>query len=158
MDLSSLKWLKNVKPHQGWAYCCINEMPIPEARIFRLHWRSNTDKSIHVPQKGDLMVLVQSAKATHIVELLDNVVYGNSEEEWSSYRIVKAIWMPPTGFDWSNLPHQKEAFGVDYLPPDGYVHNLSRTDQMFQFNQYWQPLGGLESFQNHLKKVLSSIS
>jgi hypothetical protein len=37
MDLSQLKWLKNVKPDQGWSYDKLSEMPIPEARIFRLN-------------------------------------------------------------------------------------------------------------------------
>jgi hypothetical protein len=45
MDLSQLKWLKNVRPDQGWAYEKLHEMPIPEARIFRLHWRSQDDKA-----------------------------------------------------------------------------------------------------------------
>ncbi len=81
MDLSQLKWLKNVKPDQGWAYNKLDEMPIPEARIFRLHWRSQDDKAnAQKPLKGDLVVLVQSARGTHIVEMLDDVVYENTEK------------------------------------------------------------------------------
>jgi len=45
MDLSQLKWLKNVKPDQGWAYDKLDDMPIPEAKIFRLHWRSKDDRA-----------------------------------------------------------------------------------------------------------------
>jgi hypothetical protein len=93
MDLSQLKWLKNVKPDQGWAYDKLNEMPIPEARIFRLNWRKDKDNA-QKPLKGDLIALVQSAKVTHLVELLDDVVYGNAEKEWGIYRVVKAVWMP----------------------------------------------------------------
>jgi hypothetical protein len=66
MDLSELKWLKNVRPDQGWAYDKPNEMPIPEAKIFRLHWRNQDDKAnAQQPLKGDLIALVQSARVTH---------------------------------------------------------------------------------------------
>ncbi len=156
MDLSKLKWVKNVKPAQGWAYDKINEMPIPEAKIFRLHWRNDKDNA-QKPQKGDLIALVQLAKVTHIVELLDDTVYENTEKDWGIYRVIKAIWMPPEKFDWVNLPHQKDIFGVEDLPPDGSVHDLSRTDRMYQFNQYWKDLGGLQGFQEHLSKLLTKI-
>lgn len=157
MDLSQLKWLKNVKPDQGWAYDKLNEMPVPEAKIFRLNWRRDKDNA-QQPLKGDLMALVQSAKVTHIVELLDDVVYGNAEQEWGIYRVVQAVWMPPEGFDWWNLPHQKEIFGIEDLPPDGAAHDLSRTDRMYQFNQHWQDREGLKSFQQHLVAILNGIS
>jgi hypothetical protein len=159
MDLSQLKWLKNVRSDQGWAYGKLNEMPIPEAKIFRLHWRNQDDKAnAQQPLKGDLIALVQSARVTHIVESLDNVVYENAEKEWGIYRVVKAVWMPPEEFDWWNLPHQKEIFGIEDLPPDGAVHDLSRTDRMYQFNQHWKDLEGLQGFQQHLGKILTQIS
>lgn len=159
MDLSELKWLKNVKPeHPGWAYDKVDEMPIPEARIFRLHWRGYNHKSnAEQPVKGDLILLNQRAKVTHVVEFLDNEVYENSEKEWSVYRVVKAVWMPPNGFDWRNLPHQKEILGIENLPQDGNAHNLSQPERMSQFNQYWKDLGGLQGFQEHLGKVLTEI-
>ena len=157
MNLSQLKWLKNVRPDQGWAYEKISEMPIPEARIFRLHWRSQDDKAnAQQPSKGDLMTLVQSARVTHIVELLDDVVYGNTEKEWSIYRIVRAVWMPPKESDWWNLPHQKEIFGVEHLPQNGLVHRVP-TDGMLQ-SQFWKDLEGLPGFQQHLSNLLTPIS
>jgi len=157
MDLSQLKWLKNVRPDQGWAYDKLDEMPIPEARIFRLHWRSQDDKAnAQQPLKGDLVVLVQSARGTHIVEMLDNVVYENAEKEWGIYRIVKAVWMSPKGVDWWNLPHQKEIFGVEHLPQNGLVHKVP-TDGMIQ-SQYWKDVEGLQGFQQHLSKLLTQIS
>jgi hypothetical protein len=114
--------LKNVKPDQGWAYDKPDEMPIPEARIFRLHWRSRNDKvNAQQPLKGDLIALVQLARVTHIVEILDDTVYENTEAEWSIYRVVRAFWMPAKGFDWWNLPHQKDVFGVEHLPQNGLV-------------------------------------
>ena len=157
MDLSELKWLKNVKPDQGWAYDRLNEMSIPEARIFRLHWKNQDSKAnAQKPVKGDLIALVQLAKVTHIVELLDNTVYENTEKEWGIYRIVKAVWMPPVGFDWSKLENQREIFCVKALPQDGDVHDL-RADGMKKFNQSWKDLGELQGFQQHLDKILTQI-
>jgi hypothetical protein len=159
MDLSQLKWLKNVRPDQGWAYANLDEMLIPEAKIFRLHWRNQEDRNnAQEPVKNDLIALVQSARVTHIVELLDDVVYENTEKEWGIHRIVKAVWMPPEEFDWRNLLHQKEIFGIEDLPPDGAAHDLSRTDRMYQFNQHWKDLEGLQGFQRHLGKILTQIS
>ncbi|MBW4465706.1 MAG: hypothetical protein KME07_09745 [Pegethrix bostrychoides GSE-TBD4-15B] len=132
-------------------------MPIPEAKIFRLNWRKDKGNA-QKPLKGELIALVQSAKVTHIVELLDDAVYGNTEKEWGIYRVVKAVWMPLEGFNWWSLPHQKEIFGIEDLPPNGAVHSLSRTDQMPQFNQHWKDLGGLQGFQQHLGEILLRIS
>ncbi len=157
MNLSQLKWLKNVRPDQGWTYEKISEMPIPEARIFRLHWRSQDDKAnAQQPPEGDLMAPVQSARVTHIVELLDDVVYGNTEKEWSIYRIVRAVWMPRKEFDWWNLPRQEEIFGVEHLPQNGLVHRVP-TDGMLQ-SQFWKDLEGLPGFQQHLSNLLTPIS
>jgi hypothetical protein len=159
MDLSRLKWLKNVKPDQGWAYDELSEMSIPEAKTFRLHWRSQDDETnAQQPLKDDLIALVQLARVTHVVELIDDVVYKNSEKEWGIYRVVKAVWMPPDQLDWWNLPHQREVFGIEDLPPDGAVHDLSRADRMYQFNQHWRDLGGLQGFQQHLGNILAQIS
>ena len=157
MDLSQLKWLKNVKPSQGWAYDKLNDMPIPEAKIFRLHWRSQDDKAnAQQPLKGDLIALVQSARVTHIVELLDNVVYKNAEIEWGIYRVGKAVWMPPEEFDWWNLPHQEEIFGVKHLPQKGIVYKVP-TGGMLK-SQHWKDLEGLHGFQQYLGKILTQIS
>lgn len=150
MDLSKLKWLKNVKhkkPDKVWAYNEPKEMPVSEAKIFRLHWRSKSQKAnAQKPLKGDLIALVQLARVTHVVELLDDVVYENLlddvvyenvEKEWSIFRVVKAVWMPPKGFDWNNLRHQREIFGVEHLPPNGRVHKVP-TNGMLDLGKIWE--------------------
>ncbi len=63
--------------------------------------------------------------------------------------------MPPKGVDWWNLPHQKEIFGVEHLPPNGLVHKIP-TDGMLQ-SQYWKDVEGLQGFQQHLSKLLTQI-
>ncbi|MEH2440477.1 hypothetical protein [Nostoc sp.] len=155
MDLSKLSWIKNVK-HQGkdkpWAY----ERPfmqIPEARIFCLNWRwpDPKDKThAQKPLKDDLMLLLQKAKVTHLVEFVDNEVYRNDSREWGTYMVVKALWMPPENLDWKKLPHQKDFFGFDYVVGDGAAHNLAEENKMHQFHQYWDKQGGLKAFQNQL--------
>lgn len=163
MDLSQLKWLKNVKHQKSdklWAYNEPEEMQIPEAKIFCLHWRGSSDQAdAQKPLKGDLIALVQRAKVSHIVEVLDNGVYKNAEaeKEWGIYyRVVKAVWMPPEGLDWYGLPRQEVAFGVKDLPPDGHIHEIP-TDGMRE-SQLWKNLGGLEDFQKRLSERLTQIS
>lgn len=101
-------------------------------------------------------MLVQLARGTHIAEILDDVVYENAEKEWSIYRIAKAVWMPPKGGDWWNLPHQKEIFGVEHLPQDGLVHKVP-NDGILQ-SQHWKDVEGLQGFQQHLSELLTQIS
>ena len=161
MDLTQLKWIKNVK-HKGddryWAYEP-KYMSIPEAKIFCLNWRSHKDKdNAQKPCKGDLMLLLQKAKVTHIVEFLDNDIYGGDRDEWGIYRIVKALWIPPEKFAWENLPHQREFFGFNYVVGDGHAHSLADSNKMRQFHEHWDLQGGLQAFQNHVHDILRKIS
>lgn len=159
MDLSRLKWIKNVK-HTGndklWAYDKPKEMSIPEAKLFKLNWRDHSGKdNATKPRKGDLMLLLQKAKVTHLVEFIDDELYGEGSSEWDIYRVVKALWMPPEGSDWDQLCHQRDFFGFDYVVGDGAAHDLSAENQMQQFHQYWDSKGGLAEFQNHVGNLIS---
>ncbi len=156
MDFSKVKWLKNITPGPGWAYQSTTDIQMPEAKIFQLSWKLKSDPSLSAPQKGDLMTLVQHARMTHIVEVLDNTVYGNGDE-WASYRVVQAVWMPSTDLDWNSLPHQRKIFGVEHLPQDGFAHSLDQPDRMERFNQYWGDKDGLEGFQKRLAHVIIDI-
>ena len=162
MNLDKLKWIKNVRHKNNdkfWAYADLDEMPIPEARIFRLHWSSNGESNnAQKPQKNDLVLLLQRAKVTHIVEFLDDDVYGNTQNPWGIYRIVKSVWMPFKQPAWENLPHQREIFGFDYVVGDGNLHSLVASNRMPQFHQYWDEKGGLKAFCNHLNTKLAEIS
>ncbi len=161
MELSKLRWIKNVKHqdnNQRWAYEPTN-LKILEAKIFCLNWRipehrANAEK----PCKGELMLLLQNATITHVVEFVDSDVYGNTPDEWGIYRVVKALWMPPIGFDWSKLPHQRDFFGFDYVVADGLAHDLAADGKMPQFHQHWDKQGGLRAFQKHLNSLLTKIS
>jgi hypothetical protein len=162
IDISKVRWVKNVK-HQGgdkdWAYNEIHKMCIPEAKIFRLYWKSCKDRyNAQQPYKGDQMLLLQCATVTHVVEFLDKKVYGNLESDWGAYRIVQAVWMPPEGFVWENLPHQRELFGFDYVVGDGQAHSLTSASRMPQFQKHWNSLGGLSAFQKHVDAVFTKIN
>lgn len=159
MDLSRLKWIKNVK-HKGddklWAYNKLSDMEIPEAKIFQLYWRDSSHKdNAGKPKKGDLMLLLQKARVTHLVEFLDDELYGVDSGEWRIYRVVKALWMPPKDSDWNKLRHQRDFFGSDYVVGDGAAHDLAAENQMQQFHQYWDARGGLTAFQDHVAKLIN---
>ena len=161
MDLSKLKWIKNVK-HKGddkfWAYDKAEKMPIPEAKIFRLNWRDySTVGNAKKPKKSDLMLLLQKAKVTHLVEFLDDELYGQGSSEWDIHRVVKALWMPPEDLNWDQLRHQRDFFGFDYVVGDGAAHDLSAEHQMQQFHQHWDSKGGLAVFQNHVGNLISEV-
>ncbi len=163
MDLSRLKWTKNIKPESGWAYKPERGIPIAmeltEARIFGLNWKTKAKNNAGRPQKGDFILLHQHAKVTHIAEFLDNNLYNNtSDPEWGIYRVVKAVWIPPSGKDWANLPHQDEMFGFNVSIWNGFARNLETPGNMSRFHQYWSSRGGLEAFQNHLDTKLAEIS
>jgi hypothetical protein len=76
-------------------------------------------------------------------------------KEWGIYRVVKAVWMPPKAFDWWNLPHQNEIFGVERLPQNGRVYRVP-TDGILH-SQFWKDVEGLPGFQQHLSNLLTSI-
>lgn len=162
MDLSRLKWTKNIKPDYGWAYQPERgtriAMEFPEAKIFGLNWKTKDKGNAGKPKEGDLILLHQQAKVTHIAKFLDNELYDTGDTNWGIYRIVRAVWIPPLGKDWATLPHQDEMFGFDVFIMDGLAHNLDTPDKMSKFHEHWSSRGGLAAFQNHLVTKLANIS
>lgn len=166
LDLSKLKWTKNIKPDEkyaDWAYQPKRRTPIamelPEAGIFGLTWKNIYEENASKPEQGDLIILHQRAKVTHIAEFLDNKLYKNtSEPDWGIYRVVQAVWIPPLDKDWYTLPHQDELFGFDVFIMDGLAHNLDTPGMMSKFHEHWSSKGGLKAFQNHLVLELAKIS
>lgn len=122
MDLIQLKWIKNVK-HQvsdkKWAYKYHNNnenKPILKDENFELNWRSSRDKNnAQKPNKGDLMLLLQRAKVTHVVEFLDDKVYEYDRNEWSIHRKVKVIWISPKKFLSNSLGRSSSSKRIFWL-------------------------------------------
>lgn len=166
MDLSKLKWTKNIKPDKNYADWAFKPergtrlaMELPEASIFGLTWRNIQEKNARKPEQGDLVLLHQHAKVTHIAEFIDSKLYNNiSESDWGIYRVVRAVWTPPPGKDWATLPHQDEMFGFDIFIMDGLAHSLDTPSAMSKFHHHWSGKGGLVAFQKHLATELDKIS
>ncbi|MEH2196778.1 hypothetical protein [Nostoc sp.] len=93
MDLTQLKWTKNVN-HQGddkyWAYQNID----PDLNIFRLNWKTEQAENARKPEEGELILLRQRAKVTHIVKLLNNTLYEEpTDGEFGISRLVQVLWI-----------------------------------------------------------------
>jgi len=101
---AKILYIKNVKDPQHWAYS-LDRMQQPESRTFELMWRSGSH-GFQTPSAGDLMILHQRAKVTHVVEFLDDEIRKTST---GAFRWVRAVWMPEN--DWNLLPHQKAILG-----------------------------------------------
>jgi hypothetical protein len=97
MDLNGLIWTKNVKPLNGepWAYENIPNIH-PELKIFALHWRNSKCRdeiNAKAPQEGELMILRQRSKVTHIVQMLNKQLYPdkNAGDKFNIYRLVQVV-------------------------------------------------------------------
>jgi hypothetical protein len=146
MDLTKLKWTKNVNHSDTkWAYQDIDL----KSKVFYLHWTSNSCDNARKPQEQDLIVIRQRSKVTHIVEILNNVLYEEEvEKSWIS-RLVRVIWMAEL---WSEPPNQDDLFGYKINFPSGKAIHLENSAN---FNQYWGDKGGIFAFQKHIKKKLN---
>ncbi|QLE39998.1 hypothetical protein FD723_05660 [Nostoc sp. C052] len=147
MNLTELKWTKNVN-HQGddkdWAYQNID----PDLNIFQLNWKTEQAKNALKPEKGELILLRQRAKVTHIVKLLNKTLYEEpADGEFSISRRVQVVWIA----DFSSVPPQQDmVFGYHVHLQGGKVIRLETPT----LNKHWISRGGLVGFQNHVLKAL----
>jgi hypothetical protein len=145
MDLTKLKWTKNVNhPERYWAYSYedINF----NSKVFYLHWTEDSRSNAKVPQEEDLIIIRQRTNITHIVEVLNNTVYSESENLPS--RLVRAVWIAEY---WKEPPEEESIFGYTLNYPSGKVINLKESHR---FNEYWNNKGGLSAFQELVQKTL----
>ena len=142
-DSSKLLFIKNVRDPSGeWAYTLnrIQEIgAVIESRVFELFWLSSS-KGARSASKGDLMVLNQRAKVTHVVEMLDDEVRETSA---GSFRWVRIVWMPEQE-DWSLLPHQREILGFEPPTIGGGATYSFASPNFGKFHAAWN---SLEAFQ-----------
>ena len=145
-DSARILFIKNVKhPEPGaWAYPP-EHMRQTESRTFELMWRASSH-GVNQPESGDLMILHQRAKVTHIVEFLDDQV---RETETGLFRWVRAVWLSEK--DWNQLPHQKDILGFSPRYADGNTHSLSSLG-FATFHKAWN---SLEEFQQHIFRRLT---
>jgi hypothetical protein len=137
MNPSNLKWLKVVTPDSEykyrWAYCpeAIKEMGQGDEIIDSLHGLTIfplgfKHKKASDPVAGDLILLTQYAKITHIVEVLDDKYY--EKDSWFN-RYVKIVWWKPEMLNWEDLPHRSKVLGFDVSVYDGNPHNLKKLNK-----------------------------
>jgi len=151
-DPSRILFTKNVRPPNGnWAYTLerIQQMGFPvENRVFEIFWSSNK-KSIISPSKGDLMLLIQQAKITHIVEILDDDI---RENEVGYFRWVRAVWMPEKK-DWAGLPDQEKILGFRIKKSVAEGSSFANSDFVDFHSTCWH---SLDVFQQHIFWILAS--
>jgi len=159
MDLSQLKWVKVVTPgadwHSYWAYSPSALVRMKKdgdeviysdgVAIFSLGFKH--EKAAN-PAEGDLILLTQHSKVTHVVEVLDKSPIQNGN--WFS-RYVKVIWWKPE-LDWGNLPDRAEVLGFDLDIQQGIPY---RFDSFKAFNAKWG--GRREEFLQHLATELEKL-
>ncbi len=143
MDLTNLKWTKNVRHPDGelWAYPNVNTED-----LFKLNWKketSNADK----PQKDDLILLRQRGYVTHLVKVLD---YKHERESWEGdyniYRIVETVWA--INFN-HPLVSAKSENVFEYVEVLTYQSgSVMELENLPSFKKYWDNKGGFEEFKN----------
>ncbi|MBD1838335.1 hypothetical protein H6F78_05350 [Coleofasciculus sp. FACHB-64] len=154
VNLSTLKWVKVITDPdpKKWAYTrerlkeMDNVVDANGVTVFPLSFKS---EKASLPEYGDLMVLIQKGKVTHIVEILDKSSYANGG--WFN-RFVRIIWWLPH-LDWNNLSPQSELLGFDPTLMNGDPHLLG---DLKRFYERWNNDGGLEEFKKYLGGKLCS--
>ncbi len=153
IDLSPLKWTKNVNhPDTNiyWAYQHDQEHDqvrypflVPE---FNLHWRKEQVENAKKPNKGDLILLRQRTKVTHLVKFLDDHAEFTENGDYSIYRRVQLLWMAQR--PWDSAPHQNDVFGFEVELQGGKAIELDHiTDLAEHFTT-------LTAFQEHIAQKL----
>ncbi|MFE4108376.1 toll/interleukin-1 receptor domain-containing protein [Almyronema epifaneia] len=147
-DPTKILFIKNVKDPSGcWAYR-LKGVREDKAPVFELMWRSSAHGS-GSPKAGDLMILHQQAKVTHVVEFLDDEV---RKMDFGFLRWVKAVWIPRQQ-DWYQLPHQKEILGFSPKYSDGNTHDF-RSPNFSTFRNAWTSLSDFQHYvADELKKL-----
>jgi hypothetical protein len=142
-DPAKILFIKNVKDPEKWAYS-LDRMQQPASRVFELMWRPGSHGA-NLPKAGDLMILHQRARVTHVVEFLDD----QARQDWGLLRWVRTVWIAEQ--DWDQLPHQKEILGFSPNYSDGNTHSLSSPN----FSTFRQAWSNLKEFQEHVFKRLT---
>jgi hypothetical protein len=128
---------------------------VPE---FDLHWKTEQDVNIRKPEEGDLILLRQRTKVTHLVMVLDDQIREAPKSPTHKLiRRVQVLWManePLNTLDaqiWDNAPSQNDVFGFDIELQGGKAIEL---DHIKDLNETFKDQGGLTAFQNRVAEKL----
>ncbi|MEH2251219.1 hypothetical protein [Nostoc sp.] len=148
MDLTQLKWTKNVNHHlddKYWAYQNVG----PVLNTFQLNWKTEQAENARKPEESELIILRQRTKVTHIVKLLNKTLFYEDppDGEFSISRLVQVVWIA----DYSSVPPEQDmVFGYNVHLQGGKVMKLETPT----FNKHWGSQCGLVEFQKHVLKAL----
>ncbi|MEH1944591.1 MAG: hypothetical protein V7L01_30860 [Nostoc sp.] len=143
MDLTELKWTKNVNHQNNDKYWAYQDIDL-DSNIFHLNWKTEQAENALKPQESQLILLRQRTKVTHIVKLLNNTLYPDPDDgEFGISRLVQVVWIADYP---SASPEQNMVFGYRVHLQGGKVMKLGTPT----FNKHWESRGGLVGFQNHV--------
>jgi hypothetical protein len=150
MNLESLKWTKNVRPDEGWAYS-----EFKKSELFKLAWKED-ENNANRPERGDLILLRQRGYVTHLVRVLDRQCeQENWAGAWNLYRIVEVEWSLDC-----NVPSANAKADIVFGYPgvlDYMGGNAMRLEDLPTFQAAWDSQGGLAAFQAQVKAALLAI-
>ncbi len=157
IDLSRLKWTKNVYNPDVWVYrhdYIHYPYLVPE---FKLHWAKGQDENIRKPQEGDLILLRQRTKVTHLVMTLDDQIDNVPDSTHPLIRRVQVLWIAPESLKtqdaqiWDNAPSQNDVFGFELNLHGGKAVELDHIEAL---NETFKDQGGLTAFQERVAQKL----
>lgn len=155
-DLSRLKWTKNVNNPDVWVYRH-DEIHYPYlVPEFKLHWKK--EHGAGKLQEGDLILLRQRTKVTHLVKVLDDQIHdAQNNSDFALTCRVQVLWIAPESLKtqdahiWDNAPSQNDVFGFDLNLHGGKAVELDHIEAL---NVTFKDQGGLAAFQNRVAEKL----
>ena len=174
MDLSNLKWFKfiNHPDANQWSYSRkhletfsgeLSKLIIDQNEygitVFPLGFKQIGKRK---PQVGDLMMLAQKGKVTHIVRIVGGDFFETSCEPVKYHRLVEVVWWKPE-MDLKNLPSSREIVLPSSDSTTGIKFNLQGQrifklpDSSTVLREYWEKHGGVTAFQKHVAQTLQGL-
>lgn len=156
LDITRLVWMKNVNHPvpERWAYLDGDKQRPPEespprSSQFRMHWPADAETNARRARKGDLMLLCQRSRASHVVRLVDGgPVHEPVDPEYPWVRSVETLWFAPRP---EQAPLQQQILGFDPVFMNGRTRSL---DNCVGFRNRWVDAGGVPALQQHIARLL----
>ncbi|MEI6331676.1 MAG: hypothetical protein ACOYN8_12230 [Pseudanabaena sp.] len=157
IDLSRLKWTKNVDNPDVWVYRH-NEISYPYlVPEFKLHWAKGEKANCGKPDIGDIILLRQQTKVTHLVMPLDDQIGNVSNPTHPLIRRVQVLWIAPESLHtpdaqiWDDALSQNDVFGFNVRLEGGDVMLLENIKAL---TETFKDQGGLDAFQKRVAEKL----
>jgi len=147
MNLESLKFVKNIDAGSTWAYRDWEKDTKQKLNWSRgLGHEHNADKA----EVGDLILLVQRARVTHLVKVMSVSCQIVDDGHWGIIREVSVIWVADFTHE-SFIPRDQDVFGWNRTCPRGTKIVELEHLKYSTFLELWH---SLEIFQRHVAGML----